>query len=193
MFQIPKTEVKRVTDEEIIRLLEKRDDKGLSELSKKFKRLIMKISRSLLSSQTDAEECLNDTLMAVWDAIPPDKPNNLAAYVAKIARRKTLNRLRYNTAPTRNSELLTELDECLPSNMRSVEDAAELAELTKALNDWLDTLSETHKRLFMERYFNARSIKDAARLCAMSLTAATSALSRMRASLKAYLEERSLL
>lgn len=182
-----------MTDEEIISLLEKRNDKGLTELSKKFKRLIMKISRNILSSQTDAEECVNDTLMAVWDAIPPDKPSNLAAYVAKIARCKTLNRLRYNTAAMRNSDLLIELDECLPSNMRSVEDAAELAELTKALNDWLDTLSETHKRLFMERYFNARSIKDAARLCAMSLTAATSALSRMRASLKDYLEERSLL
>ncbi|MDE6733619.1 MAG: sigma-70 family RNA polymerase sigma factor [Oscillospiraceae bacterium] len=182
-----------MTDEEIVALLEKRNDKGLKALSQKFSRLILKISRNILGSQTDAEECLNDTLLAVWNAIPPDKPNNLAAYVAKIARRKTLNRLRYNTAPTRNSELLAELDECLPSNMRSVEEAAELSELTNALNGWLDTLSETHKRLFMERYFNALPIKDAARLCAMSLTAATSALSRMRASLKAYLEERSLL
>lgn len=182
-----------LNDEEIISLLEKRDDRGLSELSKRFKRLILKISRNLLSSQTDAEECLNDTLLAVWDAIPPDKPANLGAYVCKIARRKTLNRLRYNTAPTRNSNLLTELDECLPSNMRSVEEAAELAELTAALNAWLDTLSEQNKRLFMERYFNALPIKDAARLCSMSLTAATSALSRMRASLKEYLDERSLL
>lgn len=182
-----------MTDEEIISLLEKRDDKGLKALSQKYSRLILKTARNILSSQTDVEECANDTLMAVWDAIPPDKPGNLAAYVAKIARRKTLNRLRYNTAPMRNSDLLSELDECLPSNMRSVEEAAELAELTAALNSWLDTLSETHKRLFMERYFNARSIKDAARLSGMSLTAATSALSRMRASLKAYLEERSLL
>lgn len=182
-----------MTDEEIIVLLEKRDDKGLKELSKKFTRLILKITRNILSSQTDAEECVNDTLMAVWDAIPPDKPGNLAAYISKIARRKTLNRLRYNTAPMRNSDLLSELDECLPSNMRSVEESAELAELTAALNSWLDTLSEPHKRLFMERYFNARPIKDAARLSGMSLTAATSALSRMRASLKSYLDERSLL
>lgn len=182
-----------MTDEEIIVLLEKRDDKGLSELSKKFTRLILKITRNILSSQTDAEECVNDTLLAVWNAIPPDKPDNLAAYICKIARRKTLNRLRYNTAPIRNSDLLTELDECLPSNMRSVEESAELSELTEALNGWLDTLSKQHKRLFMERYFNAQPIKDAARSCSMSLTAATSALSRMRASLKAYLDERSLL
>ena len=182
-----------VTDEEIIALLENRDDRGLTELSKKFTRLIMKITRGILSSQTDAEECANDTLLAVWNAIPPDNPENLAAYVCKIARRKTLNRLRYNTAPMRNSDLLTELDECLPSNMRSVEESAELSELTETLNCWLDTLSEQNKRLFMERYFNAQTIKKAAKSCSMSLTAATTALSRMRASLKSYLNERSLL
>lgn len=182
-----------MTDNEIIELLESRSEKGLSELSKKFTKLIMKITRGILSSQTDAEECANDTLLAVWNAIPPDKPDNLTAYICKIARRKTINRLRYNTAPIRNTDLLTELDECLPSNARSVEKAAELSELTEALNGWLDTLSEQHKRLFMERYFNAQTIKDAAKACSMSLTAATSALSRMRASLKAYLDERSLL
>lgn len=182
-----------MTDNEIIALLENRSEKGLSELSKKFTRLIMKITRGILSSAQDAEECANDTLLAVWNAIPPDKPDNLAAYICKIARRKTINRLRYNTAPMRNSDLLTELDECLPSNLRSVEEAAELSELTDALNSWLNTLSEQHKRLFMERYFNAQTIKDAAKSCSMTLTAATSALSRMRASLKAYLDERSLL
>ena len=182
-----------MTDNEIIQLLEARSEQGLSELSKKFTNLIMKITRGILSSQTDAEECANDTLLAVWNAIPPDKPDNLAAYICKIARRKTINRLRYNTAPMRNSDLLTELDECLPSNARSVEESAELSELTEALNGWLDTLSEQHKRLFMERYFSAQTIKTAAKSCSMSLTAATSALSRMRASLKAYLEERSLL
>lgn len=179
-------------DNEIIRLLENRSEKGLSELSKKFSRLIMKITRGILTSQTDAEECCNDTLLAVWENIPPDKPNNLAAYVCKIARRKTINRLRYNTAPMRNSDLLTELNECLPS-VSSVENAAELSELTQALNDWLDTLGGNHKRLFMERYFYAQTINDAAKSCSMSLTAATTALSRMRNSLKEYLQERSLL
>ncbi len=182
-----------MTDNEIISLLENRSEKGLSELSKKFTRLIMKVTRGILSSAQDAEECCNDTLLAVWNAIPPDKPNNLAAYVCKIARRKTINRLRYNLAPVRNSDLLTELDECLPYTARSVEETAELTELTDALNNWLDTLSDDHKRLFMERYFYAQTIKDAAKACSMSLTAATSALSRMRAALKIYLNERGLL
>ena len=182
-----------MTDKEIIALLEKRDDGSLPELSRKFTRLIFKITRGILAQNTDAEECVNDTLLAVWNAIPPDKPDDLAAYICKIARRKAINRLRYNTAPVRNSDLLTELDECLPSNTRSVEEAAELSELAGAINGWLETLSKRHKRLFMERYFNAQPIKDSARACSMSVTAATTALSRMRASLKAYLEERSFL
>ena len=181
-----------MTDNEIIGLLETRNEKGLSELSKKFKRLIMKLTRGVLNSQTDAEECYNDTLLAVWEQIPPDTPHDLAAYICKIARRKAINRLRYNTAPIRDHDLLTELDECLPS-AGSVENAAETAELTEALNSWLDTLSEQHKRLFMERYFFAQPIKDAAKASSMSVTAATSALSRMRISLKAYLKERSFL
>lgn len=181
-----------MTDDEIIKLLENRNEQGLSELQSKFMRLIMKITRGILNSQTDAEECVNDTLMAVWSSIPPDRPDNLAAYVCKIARRKTINRLSYNKALMRDLDLITELDECLPSNY-SVEENAELSELTRALNDWLDTLSEKHRRLFMERYFNAQTIKEAARTSSMSLTAATSALSRMRISLKAYLEERSFL
>lgn len=182
-----------MTDNEIISLLENRSEKGLSELSKKFTRLIMKITRGILNSAQDAEECCNDTLLAVWNSIPPDKPDNLAAYICRIARCKTVNRLRYNLAPVRNSDLLTELDECLPSAESSIEDAAEMSELTETLNCWLDTLQDNHKRLFMERYFYAQSIKDAAKACSMSLTAATSALSRMRASLKSYLNERSLL
>lgn len=183
----------RLTDNEIITLLEERSERGLAELSKKFSRLILKICRGILRSREDAEECLNDSLLAVWNAIPPDKPENLAAYLCRIARCKAVNRLRYNTSPIRNSDLLTELDECFPSEKYSVETAAELSELTEALNCWLDTLNNKHKRLFMERYFYGQSIKNAARACSMSLTAATSALSRMRVSLKTYLNERGLL
>lgn len=180
-----------MTDNEITALLESRSEKGLSELQKKFTRLIMKITRGLLSSQTDAEECANDTLLAVWNAIPPDKPDNLAAYVAKIARCKTINRLRYNKSPIRNSELLTELDECIPSNS-SVEQQAELNELSEALNEWLRSLPEKQQRLFTLRYFFNYGVKEAAKACGMSTTAATTALMRLREGLRKHLSERGI-
>lgn len=167
-----------------------RSESGLRELKRKYERLILKICRGVLNSPEDVEECANDTLLAVWEGMERDNPANLTAYVCKIARRKSLNRLRYNTAPMRSSDLLTELDECLPSTKYSPENAFESTELTAALNDWLSTLTEKQRLLFMRRYFFSESVKDAAHCVGMSVTAATTALLRLRDSLKKYLTER---
>lgn len=167
-------------------LLYNRDEKGLSELRSKYFKLLMKICRGILRSPEDAEECVNDALLAVWNSIPPDKPEKLLPYICRIARRKAVDRLRYNTAAIRNAELLTELDECTPSGY-NVEDTAEKAELAAAINRWVKTLSDKHQRLFVLRYFSMCEIKEAARESGMSVTAATTALSRMRVSLKDYL------
>ncbi|MDE6031492.1 MAG: sigma-70 family RNA polymerase sigma factor [Oscillospiraceae bacterium] len=178
-------------DDKLTDLLWEHDEKGLAALKAKHGRLIMKICRGILKSPQDAEECLNDTLLAVWNSIPPDKPEKLTAYTAKVARRKALDRLRYNTAAIRNSDLLTELDECIPSSYRA-EDEAERSELSAALNGWLKNQSEKQQRLFVQRYFLMNSVLRSAEKAGMSLTAATTALSRMRKSLKEYLIERGL-
>lgn len=180
-----------MTDEEIIKLLTDRDQKGINELKSKYFRLILKISRDCLRSKEDAEECADDTLLAVWGQIPPDRPDNLAGYICKIARRKAVDKLRYNTARMRNADLLTELDECLPSDHR-VEEEAEKTELAEMLNGWLKTLDEKHRKLFTLRYFFMRPVKEAAKACSMSVTASTTALSRLRQSLKKYLSERGI-
>lgn len=177
-------------DGEIIELLEKRDERGLKALEERFWRLIMKIALGVLSSREDAEDCANDTLMAVWSAVPPECPRNLTAYVCKIARRLALNRLRYNTAEMRSSDLLVELDECVPNKGVSVEAAAEGAELKAAFDTWLDCLDDRQHKLFMLRYFYLQSVTAAAKACGMSRNAAGVALKRLRDSLKKYLKER---
>ena len=180
-----------VEDEKITALLTERSESGLSALRSKYYRLILKVSRGILRSPEDAEEVTNDTLLAVWESIPLDKPQNLKAYVCRIARRKAIDKLRYNKAAVRNADLLTELDECLPASY-SVEDNAEKAELAAALNDWLNTLNETKRKLFTLRYFYMETVKSAAKSCKMSETAASTALQRMRGDLKKYLIERGL-
>lgn len=177
-------------DTYIMELSQMRSESGLRELKRKYERLILKICRGVLDSPEDVEECANDTLLAVWEGMERENPENLTAYVCKIARRKSLNRLRYNTAPMRNSALIDELDECLPSMKYSPENAFESTELTVALNEWLSTLHENQRLLFMRRYFFSESVKDAARCVGMTVTAATTALSRLRGSLKKYLTER---
>lgn len=167
-------------------LMYNRDERGLSELKSKYSRLLMKIARGILKSSEDAEECVNDALYDVWNSIPPAKPEKLLPYVCRITRRKAIDRLRYNKAAARNSDLLSELDECIPANC-DIQSAAEKAELAAALNEWVKTLPDKKQRLFVYRYFSMYSIKDSAKCAGMSVTAATSALMRMRASLKEYL------
>lgn len=180
-----------MNDDSIVELIFNNNEKGLSELQKKHGALISRICKGILRSKEDAEECGNDTLKAVWDAIPPERPKNLAGYVVRLARRIAISRVRYNTAAARNADLLTELDECTPSRY-SVEETAELSELTAALNAWLGTLPEKQRTLFVRRYYCLLSVKECARGCKMSETAASSALMRLRASLKNYLLERGM-
>ena len=167
-------------------LLYNRDEKGLAELKAKHGRLLMKIARGILKSPEDAEECVNDALYDVWNSIPPAKPEKLLPYVCRITRRKAIDRLRYNKAAARNAELLSELDECMSSGC-DIENTAEKAELAAALNAWVKTLPDKQQRLFVYRYFSMYSVKDAAKGAGMSVTAATTALMRMRSSLKEYL------
>ena len=181
----------KVEDERITALLTERSEQGLAELRSKYSRLILKVSRGILSSPEDAEEVVNDTLLAVWNGISHDKPQNLKAYVCRIARRKAVDKLRYNKAAVRNADLLTELDECIPAGY-SVEDNAERAELALALNDWLNTLDNTKRQLFTLRYFYMETVKSAAKSCKMSQTAASTALARLRENLRKYLIERGL-
>ncbi len=170
-------------------LLYDRDEKGLAELRKKHYRLMMKIARGILKSPEDAEEAVNDALLAVWESIPPERPEKLLPYVCRITRRKAVDRLRYNKAAARDEDLLSELDDCIPAT-GAVEDAAEQAELASALNAWVKTLPEKQRKLFVYRYFSMYSVKDAAREAGMSVTAATTALMRMRTGLRNYLIER---
>lgn len=167
-------------------LLYNRDEKGLAELKRKHSRLLMKIACGILKSPEDAEECVNDALYSVWNSIPPEKPEKLLPYVCRITRRKAIDRLRYNSAAVRNAELLSELDECLPSAY-SVQNEAERSELAAALNAWVKALPDKQQRLFVYRYFSMYPVREAAKSAGMSVTAATTALSRMRASLKDYL------
>ena len=175
----------------IVDKLSNRDQSGLDEISSKYGKLIRSVCGRILKSPQDVEEVENDIFLAVWEGIPRDKPANLTAYICKIARRISISKLRYNTAAIRNSDMLTELDECLPSGY-SIENEAEKAELSAALNEWLRSQSDKHRKLFVLRYFNMYSVKETAKACSMSKTAVTTALARLRGSLKNYLTERGM-
>ena len=92
-------------DNEIIRLLFERSEAALDELKKKYAHLYRQIIRRTLRSDADAEECENDLLLAVWNSVPPQKPQNFAAYVAAIARRLSAGKVRTALREKREIEL----------------------------------------------------------------------------------------
>lgn len=179
-------------DDAIISALERRDELGLSELSQKYGGLCRHISRNLLGvgGDADAEECVNDTLLAVWQRIPPERPASLSAFVCRIVRNITVDRIRKRTADKRRCDLVTltdELGECLsdPADA-SFPDAAALDD---ALNRFLSTLSEEDRVLLVRRYFYGDPHNELAALTGLHASTVRVRLHRLRRRLGDYLQK----
>ena len=112
-------------DKGIIELFFQRDEGALCIVKQKFGRLLTSVANGLLKNSEDSEECVNDALLAAWNAIPPASPENLGAYLCKITRNLSLKKWREKTAEKRGGGaylLLSELDDCLPDD-KSIDDA----------------------------------------------------------------------
>ena len=96
-------------DKEIIETLFARSERGIEELSRKYGRLCLKVAYNVLGNYEDAEECVSDAYNALWNCIPPQRPDLLLPFLLKIVRHVSLNRLRYNSRQKRNRAL----DDCL--------------------------------------------------------------------------------
>ncbi|MCD8384282.1 MAG: sigma-70 family RNA polymerase sigma factor [Clostridiales bacterium] len=178
-------------DREIIGLFQARSQEAVAALSDQYGSLCRRVAEHILGSREDAEECLNDTWLAVWNAIPPQEPNPLSAWVCRLARNQALKRYRYNTAARRDSRRnapLEELEGCLPA-AGSVEDALSRQELTQLLNRYLDGLSREDRTLFVRRYWYADPVKDIAEACHMTPNHVSVRLARLRARLRRELEQ----
>ena len=103
-------------DAEIVDLFFQRLEQAIPETAAKYQGLIFQISRNILENPQDAEECVNDTYLGLWNAIPPHRPNPLLAFVCRVARNVSLNRYRHNHAQRRDESRnlpLVELEGCL--------------------------------------------------------------------------------
>jgi len=175
-------------DRKIIRLLWNRAEEALTLLARRFGQRLLNTARNILGSNQDAEETVNDTYLAVWNTIPPQKPNPLAAFVYKIGRNLALKRYRDNTAVKRNGSYdlsLEELEGCIPGP--ALEDTVDARELGRAIDAFLDTLSADNRNLFLRRYWFGDSVKDVARAFDLTQNTASVRLSRIRTQLKDYL------
>lgn len=159
------------------------------ELSKKYGSVCTKIANNVLNNQFDAEECVNDAYLAMWDTVPPQRPDPLMSYVCRIVRNLAIKKYHSNTAAKRNSTYdvsLDELENCFPSS-NSVEDEFDAKETARIIDDFLEGLDEENRVMFVRRYYYAASVGELAELFHTSKHNISVRLSRTREKLRKHL------
>ncbi len=173
-------------DNRIIELFLERNESAIEELQKKYAPMCFSISRNILHDESDVEECVNDTYLALWNSIPPERPSSLSAYLSRVIRNLSLKRLEYNSAKKRSSYdlvSLSELDEILPDRVDELSDG----ELGRLINDFLRTEKADSRNVFLRKYWFFDSIESIAKRYSFSEAKVKSMLFATRKRLKNYL------
>ena len=177
-------------DSEIVDLVFRRSEAAIEAVEKKYGALCYGVAWNLLHSQEDAAECVNDTWHGLWNAIPPQKPEKLGPYAARITRNLAMKRLAHRNAGKRQAVTVSyeELNQCIPDG-KTVEAALEGKELSRLLDAFLDTLGSQDRNLFLRRYWFFDSVRQLSRSFGMTESHVKVKLYRMRKALKHYLEQ----
>ena len=178
-------------DKELVLMYEARDESVFSKTLEKYGRYARFISDNILSDERDGEECVNDALLAVWNSIPPNKPDSLKAYIARLVRNTALDRIRKQSADKRRadrlSDALGELEECAGGTTPEEElDAKQLKEL---INCFVGTLEKKQRIAFVKRYWYLCTPAQIADDLDMKVNAVNVMLHRTREQLKAYIKK----
>lgn len=180
-------------DEKILDLFFDRQENALTETELKYGRRMFHLAMNILHSKSDAEECVNDTLLKAWDAIPPNRPAMFGAFLAKIVRNLSINKWKAKGAVRRGGGevdlMLSELEDCLPTSKDTTEAEYESRFVTKAIDSCLDSMDQTARVVFVLRYFHGESILNICERFDMSESRVKSLLFRTRKKLKAHLEK----
>ena len=185
-----------IDDKRILLMLNHRDEQALQTTAEQYGALCRSISRNILGNEQDAEECLNDALLQTWNSIPPAQPDNICAYLLKIVRNLSLNRLKARMREKRggiqSTATLDELSELLPS-AENVQSAVERREMLSAITRYLDGLPLKQRRIFIRRYWGYASFSELAEAFHMSENNVQVTLARIRKRLTEYLRKEGLL
>ncbi len=178
-------------DGQIIDLYWNRDQRALRETEGKYGRLLHSIAWNLLHSREDSEECVNDTYLRAWEAIPPARPGAFRTWLGQITRNLSLDRWKRRRAEKRGGGaevLLGELEDCLPAP-GGPERAAEDGELAELLSAFLRGLPREGRAIFLRRYWYGQSVAEVAEDLGCGEGKVKSSLFRSRKALRAYLEK----
>lgn len=177
-------------DEAIIDLYWDRNERAIEETDRKYGKYLFAVAYNIVYDSMDCEECLNDTYLNTWNAIPPKRPAVFQAFLTRIMRNAAVDKFRTRSAAKRvPSELMVSLDElqdCITNDL-TVEEEVEARELAHVLNAYLRSLPEREQFIFVCRYYYADKIAGIARMLRISEPTVFRSLSEMRNGLKEYL------
>ena len=182
-------------DEKIIELFFLRDELAIEEVVRKFGDLCRYIASNFLALREDREECVNDTLLALWNSIPPEKPTSLTAYISATVRNQAVNKSRANNAWKRGGQVQIVNDEALSliADGKSLAEDYESRLAGKVINDFLDNLSKSERKVFVLRYWFDASIAEIGKQTGFSDSKIKSMLARLRKRLAAKLGEEGII
>lgn len=179
-------------DIEIIDLYWRRDEAAISRSADKYGGYCYSVAEGILDSPEDSEECVNDTWLRSWNAMPPQRPSVLRMFFAKITRNLALDRYKRNAAARRGGGevalVLSELEECIPGG-ESPEEQAIAGQLRQSVGTFVRGLPKREGCVFARRYFYGEPIAAIARRYAMTEDHIYVILSRTRRKLKAHLRK----
>ncbi len=173
-------------DHDIIALYFARNEQAIRETADKYGEFCEGVAMGILGNRQDAEECVSDAYLRTWNSIPPKHPSSLKAFLAKITRNLSIDRVRHRHIARHDSDLelmLSELEPYLPA--REEEESA----LTELLDGFLTGLEPLERKLFMGRYWHGYPVNRLAEHYGLSPNAVSLRLHRTREKLRGYLEQ----
>ncbi|WP_036610222.1 RNA polymerase sigma factor [Oribacterium sp. P6A1] len=183
-----------MTDQEIIELYFARSESAIDESARKYGSYCSYIAMNILYNKEDSEECVNDTWLNTWNAIPPARPSILRTFLGKITRNLALNLYEKQNAQKRGngetSAVLDELSECIADTKTDrPDDIPDKITLTECINRFLENQSADSRKIFVRRYWYMSPVSEIAAEYGFSESKVKMTLSRMRAALLQELEK----
>lgn len=174
----------------ILDLYWQRDEQAIRETELAYGPKLQSIALRITGTREDAQECVSDTYLTAWQTIPPQRPQYLFAYLARICRNFALGLLDRQNAAKRSGhvvELTREMEQCIPDNSQTL--LLEGKELGRLINRFLGEMPKETRMIFLRRYFYADSVEEIARRFHITQSKVKTTLYRTRQKLAAFLEK----
>lgn len=171
-------------DKRIITLFWQRDEQAITEFTVSHKRLCICAASEITGNPHDAEECFSDTCLALWNSIPPKKPESLRAYALRICKNFALNLVKAKNRQKR-AAVLVELDECITESLPDME----LSKIGTLIDTFMETLPKREAAIFVRRYNCSQPVKDIAAAMDMTENQVSKILQKLRKKLRKHLEK----